>query len=427
MPPKAPSLPTSRKVPTDALTIVLVACLILLTQQWVSVPKLWPSIPQTLRFNSVPDYVTALASLPWSSLDRSLTLALFGLFVALLIRQQQQNSATRLIAAVVSSETRTRWAVILGGFIVARYYFAFGDLTWTADAAYHTLYAWITGEAMATGTLPVWTPLVAAGTPFLQFYGFVFFYLSGVVYFPLRDIDTTLKLVLGGAHIASGITLYLLCREWTQSRRAGILAAAVYVLTFWHTQQIIVMGRYPVSLVYALLPLPFWALSLAARRRSWLKHAFCSGTCLALIVLTHPGYGIWTGFFLVLFASTLLILHVARRSRVAKASTVAVIVSLVLSSVLTVPLLLEGDETYLQSGFSLSALPDPTLSQILLWSNYNASLSGGDDATHNWYGGYVGLSAVLLSLAGLGTIIRGRAGRYPAVATWFTTGERDSR
>ena len=35
-----------------------------------------------------------------------------------------------------------------------------------------------------------------------------------------------------------------------------------YVLCFWHAQQIAIMGRWPLSLFYLLLPLPFYTFEL---------------------------------------------------------------------------------------------------------------------------------------------------------------------
>ena len=409
---------TPHRFPIDALALVVAASIGLLVLQGVTLPKLWPSITQFRLFGSPAEYVTALVELPWSTTDYVLLAALLATGIALLSLELHSRRWTLLIKAVASTETRSRWTVVLGGLVAVRFYFSPGAVTWTADAAYHTLYTWIAGEVFASGSLPVWTPLVAAGTPFLQFYGFVFFYLSGTIYAILDNLDIALKMVLGGAHIASGFTTYLLCRELTRSRKAGLLAAAICVLSFWHTQQILVMGRYPVSLVYAFLPLPFWALSVATRRRTWHRPALVGGSSLALIVLTHPGYGIWAGAFLVGLGLVFYVTQHARRPRILRATIGIIAVGMVLSSVLTVPILLEGHETYLRSGFSLSGLPDPTPSQVFLWSNYNTSIGNTTDAANNWYGGYIGLSAVFLSLIGVGSAFW-RPGRMPTTAVWF--------
>ena len=92
----------------------------------------------------------------------------------------------------------------------------------------------------------------------------------------------------------------------------------------------------------------------------------------------------------------------------------SICVGLLLSSVLTLPILFERDQTRLRSGFSLSVLPDPTISQLLLWTNYQIRIGGSDFTADHWYGGYVGLSAVLLCLTGLGIGLR-RGSRMPTV------------
>ena len=167
---------TPHRFPIDALALVVAASIVLLVLQGVTLPKLWPSITQFRLFGSPAEYVTALVELPWSTTDYVLLTALLATGIALLSLELHSRRWTLLIKAVASTETRSRWAVVLGGLVAVRFYFSPGTVTWTADAAYHTLYTWIAGEVFASGSLPVWTPLVAAGTPFLQFYGFVFFY-----------------------------------------------------------------------------------------------------------------------------------------------------------------------------------------------------------------------------------------------------------
>ena len=385
--------------------------MLLYVLQWVTLPK---TALLNHRFETVSEFISSLREIPWSGLDLGLATAFASVCVLLFIRECQNRCGTRFLAWATHNERRARIFVLLGSLVAVRFYFSTGHLTWVADAAYHTLYTWITGEGLSHGVLPHWTPLVAAGTPFLQFYGFVFFYVAGLTYLLVDQIDVTLKVVLGGAHVLSGLTIYLFVREITRSRRAGLVAAAVYVLSFWHTQQILIMGRYPVSLVYALLPVPFWAFTLARRRRNWGKYAFLGGVALALLILTHPGYGFWATTFYVLHIGFCWTLERARRTRILGSGASSICVGLLLSSVLTLPILFERDQTRLRSGFSLSVLPDPTISQLLLWTNYQIQIGGSDFTADHWYGGYVGLSAVLLCLTGLGIGLR-RGSRMPTV------------
>ena len=388
--------------------------MLLYVLQWVTLPK---TAHLNRRFETVSEYISSLREIPWSGLDLGLATAFASVCVLLFIRECQNRCGTRFLAWATHNERRARILVLLGGLVAVRFYFSTGHLTWVADAAYHTLYTWITGEGMSHGVLPHWTPLVAAGTPFLQFYGFVFFYVEGLTYLLVDQIDVTLKVVLGGAHVLSGLTIYLFVCEITRSRRAGLVAAAVYVLSFWHTQQILIMGRYPVSLVYALLPVPFWAFTLARRRKNWGKHAFLGGGALALLILTHPGYGFWATTFYVLHIGFCWTLERARRTRILGSGASSICVALVLSSVLTLPMLFERDQTRLRTGFTLSDLPDPSLSQLLLWTNYQVRIGGSDFTADHWYGGYVGLSAVLLCLAGIGTQLC-RGSRKTLSAQW---------
>ena len=415
----SPTLPEPSRFPRDALLLAASASALLILLQWTTVPKLWPVITLTTRFDHPSEFLAALRGLPWSVFDRAAGVVLVLLTASLLYQEIRHRSWTRFIDAAVSTDRRARLFVILGGCVSARFYFSPGRLTWTADAAYHTLYAWIAGEALVSGILPTWTPLVAAGTPFLQFYGFVFFWVSAVVYTLIKDLHVTLKLVLGGAHIASGLTVYLLCHQISRSRRAGLLAAAVYVLGFWHTQQVLVMGRYPVALIYALLPLPFWAFSSALEQGNKPGKTIIAGLALALLMLIHPGYGVWAGAFFLIFVGLNWLLAPDQREHTLRKGAGSIIVALLLSSVLTVPLVFERSETYLSSGFSLSGLPDPSLAQILLWSNYNTGLADVGEEYH-WYGGYIGLSAVLLSLAGIAATMVRRKTPRPPVAFWFS-------
>ena len=287
------------------------------------------------------------------------------------------------------------------GFV--RYYLAPGDFSWSADQAQHITYSHITARSLSQGEIPIWTNYLGGGTPYLQFYGCLFFYAVGLIDLLWRDIFLSLKVALTAAHVGSGLTMYWLLRATQRSRKAAFVAGLAYVLSFWHAQQVLIMGRLPLSLFYALLPLPFaFYERLLATPRRWLSSCLAGGISLGALALTHPGYGFWAlgfaGMYAVLRVFTL---RPAERMRGAHRACLLLAVGVVFGSYLTLPMWLERGFTGLYRGVSFAGVPIPTWQHILIWSNYRFWLVPPPDLAINWYGGYLGLTLVAAALTGI--------------------------
>ena len=108
--------------------------------------------------------------------------------------------------------------------VAVRYYFARGGMNWGGDASAHLAYAKIAIESLTAGEWPIWSNYLGCGTPYLQFYGFLFFYLVGLADFVCRDFYLSVKAVLAVCHIVSGWAIYGFVRQATRSRQAGLVA-----------------------------------------------------------------------------------------------------------------------------------------------------------------------------------------------------------
>jgi uncharacterized membrane protein len=155
----------------------------------------------------------------------------------------------------------SRCVLVLFAFclVAVRFFFTAGRLTLDGDATHHIMQSWIGLEGFKAGVMPVWTPVLSVGTVFVQFYGFVFAYLSGFLAWVIGDVETALKILLGVVHAASGVTCYLYTRALTGNRSAGFVAGVAYVLSFWHVHLVMIMGRFTVSLVFLLFLFTFWS------------------------------------------------------------------------------------------------------------------------------------------------------------------------
>ena len=348
---------------------------------------------------------TAEQRIDFEFLDGFLLLAIITLAAALFLLELRGGRFTAYLDWVFASERRTLLLLATGSLVCVRYYMAPGTL-WTADAPQHVSYSHMTAQAMARGEIPIWTNYLGSGSPYLQFYGFLFFYLVGMVDLICGDVFLSLKLAMAGCHVVSGIGMYLLVRRICGSRRAGFLAGMAYVLCFWHTQQVLIMGRLPLSLFYALLPWPLYFFEGLRHPRYRASNAGAGALVLGGLALTHPGYGFWATVLLGLHMGwRLLELYGSRRFIPVLGYSLALLAGgLIFGGFLTLPFLLERGSTGLHShiGFTTGEdIPGPTWRHVFVWSNYRFWLLPFSEEEFHWYGGYLGLTLVGLSLIGV--------------------------
>ena len=353
------------------------------------------------------------SAIPLEASDAIVAGLIVAVFASLVVLEIWKHRLSSFLNKIFETESRTILALSLFSALAVRFYFARGEM-WTADASSHVSYAWVAARAFSHGEIPVWTNYFCTGSPFLQFYGFLFFYLVALIHLLVRDFLFSIKLVMAAGHVLSGIGMYLFVRTLCKSRRAGFIAGIGYVLTFWHTQQVLVMGRLPLSVFYALLPLPFYFFERLLISSRKLPSAVGGGIALALLTFTHPGYAFWATALWTLYAAIRLCRRGIRRRRRWPAlghSLLLLITGVVTGAYLWLPMWVERDHTGLYAGFSMSSFPDPTWQQLLVWSNYNTRLIPLPEAEQHWYGGYLGISLVGLAAVGLFGLLKYRRSR----------------
>ena len=420
----APRSPATREHahswPVDVAAILVLLAALLVYFQYNTLAKFSGS-PTVKRFSSPAEFFGA--ALEAAKLNLSDALVAFLILIAcasLLVLELRERRLTRFFDKVFESESRTRLFLALSSLILVRFYFAPGESSWVADTNFHNTYAWITSQSFSRGEIPIWTNYLCTGSPFLQFYGFLFFYLVGLFDLVFRDIFFSIKWVLALAHVASGVGMYLFVSSLLRSRRAGFLAGIAFVLTFWHTQHVLMMGRLPLSVFYGLLPWPFYFCERLRLRSRRLPSAIGGAITLACLVFTHPGYGFWAAVFLAVHL-VLRPLLAGRNLFTVSYSLLLFCGGLVLSAYLVLPMWAERAYTGLHAGFSMSHWPRPTWQHLLYWSNHSFVLFSLPEGQDHWYGGYLGISLVLLCLGGLVAVVRLRrhvrisAGMTPAI------------
>ncbi len=406
-PPAQPSetttsgLPSKSPFPADIVGVLIFFVGLLEYFQYTTLEKfnvLTPAVRYGLSFD-ILTYLSMQAELNQD--DAIIFILIVCTFLFLIVLELWKQRLTLLLRYLFASERRTLTGLLATSLVLVRFYFARGSINWSGDGSSHMCYAWIASQSFANGEIPIWTNYLGTGSPYLQFYGFLYFYTVGMFNQIIGNLDTTIKLVLATAHVMSGLGMYLFIRRMCGSRPAGFIAGLAYVLCMWHTQQTLIMGRFPLSLFYALLPFPFYAVECLRFKKPVIPILIGGGLTLGVLAFVHPGYAFWATAALACY---IVIRAFTAQTRQPRRSVLIFgfalwSLGIVFGAYLTVPMWAERAYVELEE-ITHAAVPDPTWGHLFVWSNYRIQLFAfpGYD---NWYGGYLGLSLVLLSLVAL--------------------------
>ncbi len=355
------------------------------------------------------------AQITFSALD-GLLVALFLVGSAFVLYQEMRFRVLSDFLQDCFASQRKTLGLLIGCLLVGvRFYLARGEVSWAADASHHIYTAWLVAQAIADGQMPIWTFYLGTGSPHLQNYGFAFFCLVGLVQLVLDDFFLSLKLTMAAAAVLSGIGMYYLAASLCRSRRAGFIAGLGYGLCFWHAQHVLIMGRFAVSLFYALLPWAFYGIERVIDSPYKMRAALLGGVSIALLNCTHPGYGVYAMMLLGCYSVVRLwsCWRHPELGAIVRAGVVLFVLGVAFSSYMSVGMYLERVYTKMYDSFlNLSVVADPTWRHLLGWSNYRFWLIPPDP--FHWYGGYLGVSVCALALAGGVVLLRQRDRRMAA-------------
>ena len=385
--------------------LFLLLALLLIVFQYCTLAK-FSVLPPSVSYLSFTRFWAATkAQVIFSTFDLFLLSALVLVAGAIVGSEIKSNAVSRWLQYMLASEKRTWGLLTCACLLSVRYYFAPGEISWAGDAAHHIATADMAAQAMRSGEIPVWTFYMGGGSPYLQNYGFLFFYFVGFIDLFCRDIFLSLKWVLAFGHVLSGLGMYAFARLLYRSRRAAFVAGLAYVLCFWHAQHVLIMGRLPLALFYGLLPWAFAAMEIISHARCKMAAAASGGVVLALLSFTHTGYGAFAFIFLAVYATVRLLQerkHIDIKRRFL-ATCALFFWGVLFSAYINIGMWAERKFTNLHdfspgiksAGIPEQMIPDPTWLHLLSWSNFRFWLWAPDP--FHWYGGYMGVSLFALA------------------------------
>lgn len=242
-----------------------------------------------------------------------------------------------------------------------------------------------------------WDNYFYLGSPFLQFTGPFYFWISGVADLILREPNLTTKLLLFVLRIAGGVFVYLFMVRQGVSRFACMISAIAYSGAFAYTHLLLWKGALPQAITLALLPLSFLLLEQALRAQARFGVAWAGFTLVnAVLFVNHQATGMMAGLFIAFYVLANLFL---RRYEWQRVWLLAVSGggSIAISVFVIVPILAEKQWVMMYSEPRLIEFVLPSLAyfkQLLVWHNTYHGAGAGS-------AGYLGLTAALLAAWGV--------------------------
>jgi hypothetical protein len=280
--------------------------------------------------------------------------------------------------------------------------------TYSLDGASHSAQTLMVYDSLRDGELPLWSNRWYGGYPLLQFYPPLFFILTALLNFIVKDLFSSIKLMAFIGQLLSGITAFLLVEEITDDRQAGFIGGMAFALAPWHIYHILDFCRHTAIFVYTLLPLPFLFFEKYRHQKLRLLQAgILIGLSLSLIIAFQYGYAIFVTLFLVVYVLFNSV-NLKKPYFVFKHLWLlfaAGLVCLGTSIAFVGPYFIEGK--YVRTAFKLLSenkfpLDSATFHDLITRS----SVSLG-------HKGYIGLSFLVLSLLGIASAVKYK--KYPLI------------
>lgn len=140
-------------------------------------------------------------------------------------------------------------------------------------------------EALKNNELALWTPYFYSGQPLLAIPENYMFDLNFLLIYLFRDIYLAMNLALVFYFFIAGLGMYLLVNSLAGSKKAGFIAAIIYMFNgLMHS--FIITGHINILAGYALIPFIFLSVHRALKTKEWLLYSLLAGILFALQIFS---------------------------------------------------------------------------------------------------------------------------------------------
>ncbi len=197
-------------------------------------------------------------------------------------------------------------------------------------------------KALKDGMFPVrWSQDLGYGFgyPLFNYYNPFSYYIGGFIGLLGFDALLSTKLMVILSVILSGVSMYLLSKEFF-GKTGGLFSSALYILAPFHAVDLYVRGNFAESFAYAFIPLLFYGLFMINKDYKW-KFVVIASISYAGIILSHNLTAMMVSPFALCFIGYLVIKE--RKKRLVRLSKLLypLFIGFLLSAFYSIPAILE--------------------------------------------------------------------------------------
>ncbi len=198
-------------------------------------------------------------------------------------------------------------------------------------------------KALLDGMFPVrWSTDLGYGYgyPIFNFYAPFAYYVGGII--NLLGVDSLLatKLMIAIAILFSGVTMYLLAKEFW-GRIGGIVSALCYIYVPYHALDVYVRGDVTETYAYAFIPLIFYGFWKLYKEKKW-RYILVSSISFAALIISHNLTAFMVTPYIIAFLVFLLVISQKdERKTISFNFIIPVIIAFMLSAFYWLPVFTE--------------------------------------------------------------------------------------
>jgi hypothetical protein len=315
---------------------------------------------------------------------------------------------SNILRKIISNRIKLFILLTVLGFISGVDFVLPGYLRATDDAESYTTIAWLIRDIIEQGQFPIWSNWGDMGFPLMQFYSPMYYTAIALISLITNNVWNAVKILQFVLHVISVLVIFVYVHNLTKSKYAGLVASFALGFTFYRYHTFFYLGALNMAPTFVIWPLQLYLVDkfLVASNKRYMGVSLALTSALGLVC--HAYFGGYGGLFTAVYGLIRVFTFIPNSTtlrtkfRLITQLYLCLGAGVMASLFYTLPALLESTLSVVQEWVGADfLLPPMSVLDVLTFE--------GSQGGSGWWGGYLGISVMSISLIGyIWTLLSGR-------------------